>query len=577
MEDHLTAGIRYADGPVAPRDPAVKLNGIYIMYESMVEGVARPDGTATKEIYLEGRISEQARYTGGITDEAMLEMLKTSSGFRQLVHSIGVSVRADKAESGNVLFSMQHWAKNNKFEAGTRMTTSCPTDGSETILVLDEFEWSPYDDVPGKFVFEFEHAGDLAVASVMFYLNEGYEAPQATVEPPVEFGSPNYRRMIEKSILHQGNTLRLKKAIDKARRGEEVTIAYIGGSITQGAGAVPFHSNSYVYKSYDLFAQMFGREGISSIHLIKAGVGGTPSELGIVRYERDVLRDGTVCPDIVVIEFAVNDGGDETRGNCYESLVLKALGAANKPAVILLFSVFANDWNLQDRLAPVGWHYNLPMVSVKDAVVEQFPLTKAQGNVISKKQFFYDIYHPANAGHQVMADCLGLLFEAADRSVPEKDIATDIPPVIGNDFVNLRLLDRRTAGEIAQIEPGGFVETDIELQMVEMDADQFWTPQFPNNWMHTMNSGTDSFKMSIWSKRLILVFKDSGSAEFGSAEIWVNGRHVKTADPHVNNWTHCNATVLYSEEEESEHLIEIKMAPGQEGKRFSILGFGYVI
>lgn len=68
---------------------------------------------------------------------------------------------------------------------------------------------------------------------------------------------------------------------------------------------------------------MFG-DG-DNIHYIKAGVGGTPSELGMIRYERDVLRNFTVQPDIVVVEFAVNDAGDETNGVCYESLVRKIL------------------------------------------------------------------------------------------------------------------------------------------------------------------------------------------------------------------------------------------------------------
>ena len=36
---------------------------------------------------------------------------------------------------------------------------------------------------------------------------------------------------------------------------------------------------------------MFG-DG-DNIHYIKAGVGGTPSELGMIRYERDVLRNFT--------------------------------------------------------------------------------------------------------------------------------------------------------------------------------------------------------------------------------------------------------------------------------------------
>jgi hypothetical protein len=71
------------------------------------------------------------------------------------------------------------------------------------------------------------------------------------------------------------------------------------------------------------------------------------------------------------------------------------------------------------------------------------------------------------------------------------------------------------------------------------------------------------------------VYKDSGSSEFGKADIFVDGQYVKTADPHVNNWTHCNAVILYQEEVCREHLVEIKMVTEDEDKCFTILGFGY--
>ena len=147
--------------------------------------------------------------------------------------------------------------------------------------------------------------------------------------------------------------------------------------------------------------------------MIKAGVGGTPSELGMIRFDRDVLR-GEEQPDLVVIEFAVNDEGDETKGDCYESLVRKVLNLPWKPAVVLLFSVFANDWNLQERLKPVGYCYDLPMVSIRDAVSPQFQMPKGQGRVLTKNQFFYDMFHPNNMGHTIMADCLQYLFEQCD-------------------------------------------------------------------------------------------------------------------------------------------------------------------
>ncbi|MFY9393856.1 MAG: SGNH/GDSL hydrolase family protein [Halanaerobiales bacterium] len=394
----------------------------------------------------------------------------------------------------------------------------------------------------------------------------------------VDFASEEYQAMIAKSLLSTGNNQRLKNAIEKAKRGEEITIAYIGGSITQGAGASPINTNCYAYQSYLRFKEMFGKDGGDNIHFIKAGVGGTPSQLGVIRYDRDVLRDGTVEPDIVVVEFAVNDADDETRGVSYESLVLKILEAENKPAVILLFSVFKSDWNLQDRLAPIGRYYNLPMVSIKDAVVDQFYISKGKGNIISKEDFFADIYHPSNAGHRIMADCLAYLFAETDKAaIAEEDINLDKKPLLGDAFKNIRLLDRNTNTEAATIEAGGFRLRDHDLQRVEMDADLGGTAQFPNNWMHNIYSGTGSFKMTITSKSLMLVFKDSGSADFGKAEVYVDGKYVKTLDPRRVNWTHCNATLLYQEDEAREHTIEIKMAPGDEFKSFTILGFGYTL
>ncbi|MFE6076550.1 SGNH/GDSL hydrolase family protein [Paenibacillus sp. NPDC057886] len=402
---------------------------------------------------------------------------------------------------------------------------------------------------------------------------------QGTSEPPLDFESQSYRDLISKSLLNKGHNARLKKAIEKTKRGEPVTIAYIGGSITHGAGAEPIHMNCYSYQSFQLFKKTFAPTNDNPLRLIKAGLGGTPSELGIIRYHRDVLREGTVQPDIVVVEFAVNDADDETEGTCYESLVLQALGADNDPAVILLFSVFKSDWNLQDRLAPLGSHYNLPMVSVKDAVVEQFQLTREEGGIISKEQYFHDIYHPTNAGHLIMADCLGWLFEVTNRSdLDQGNHVIDKPPLFGNDFMDVKLLDRLNGDSVARIDVGGFGATDTDLQMAEMDDDSFGTPHFPNNWMHTRESASEagSFKMILRSKRLILVIKDSGSEEFGIANIRVDGELFKQADPHQINWTHCHAMLLFNEKDAKEHIIEIEMAEGHEDKSFTILGFGYV-
>jgi len=563
----------------APKDPIEKRSSFFIMCETAIEATPRNEGKPSQEIYLDGeRLKGLAKRNGQVTDEEILNLLLSCNGFHKLVHSIGIVVKKETRNSDKINFVLQNWGKTKKYETGTLLRVPCRADGTETIIKLEDYQWNQDDDVLGKFAFEFDSTGEIAIASVKFYLHDAYNVPEVSMDPPVAFGSLGYQSMIRRSLLSKGNNKRLKAAIEKAEKGEDVTIAYIGGSITQGAGAKPINTNCYAYKSYLKFKEMFGKDNGENVHFVKAGVGGTPSELGMIRYERDVLRSGTVEPDIVIVEFAVNDAGDETQGVCYESLCLKILSAANNPAVILLFSVFENDWNLQDRLSPVGKHYDLPMVSVKDAVVDQFKLTREEGNIITKRQFFYDIYHPTNDGHTIMADCLSYLFAETKNTVTDKvDIIFDKKPIIGNRFKDIQLLDRKENRNVAKIEEGGFAEIDSDLQMVEMDDNTFLTPQFPNNWMHTAASGKESFKMTIKSSSLLLVFKDSGSSKFGKVDIYVDGKRIKSLDPLEVNWTHCNAVILYQEDVCREHHIEIKMAEGNEEKYFTILGFGFTL
>jgi len=563
-------------GPAAPKDPTSKQKGFYILLDTIVEATERREGLPSQEIYLDGgRMINSAKIVGGIEDEQILSLLETSKGFKKLVTQIGVSVSSTQTE--NVGFVFHNYGKEDKYGGGTLIEMTCPCDGAEYILDFSKVQWATQDDVVGRIAFTFEEPGMTAKVSVKLYVGEEYDIPEIQVDPPIDFTSKAYEEMIQRSLMNRGNNYRLKKVIEKAKKGEEVTIAYIGGSITQGAGAKPIHTNCYAARSFEAFKKLFGKGDEQQIHFIKAGVGGTSSELGMIRYERDVLREGTVQPDLVIIEFAVNDEGDETKGVCYESLALKCLKAPNEPAVILLFSVFATDWNLQERLGPIGQHYNLPMVSVLDAVVPQFNLERNKGGVLTKRQYFYDIFHPTNEGHQVMADCLTYLWEETDKAHLDEAIEICNQPYKGNTFTYVKRLDREDKVEGVRINPGSFSEIDDDLQCVEMDDHPYTTPEFPYNWKHSAQSGNESFKLSIESKSLVMVFKDSGSVDAGKALVYVDGKLVREAEPYLNGWTHCNPVIIYDEKEVARHEVEIKMAEGHEDKCFTILGFGYTM
>ena len=82
--------------------------------------------------------------------------------------------------------------------------------------------------------------------------------------------------------------------------------------------------------------------------------------------------------------------------------------------------------------------------------------------------------------------------------------------------------------------------------------------------------------MTITCKSLVLVFKDSGEVDAAKAEIYVDDKWVRTADPYVNGWLHCNPVILFDEKESRNHRVEVVVDEEYRDKKFTILGFGYV-
>lgn len=394
------------------------------------------------------------------------------------------------------------------------------------------------------------------------------EAPVATEAPTTDDETPTVgvpdntgeepavSEMIQRSLMQTGNNYRLKKAIEKARNGEEVVIAYVGGSITEGANAKPQNTKCYAYRSYEYFKETFANGG-DNVKFVNAGLSGTPSTVGLARYDKDVVAK-VGEPDIVFVEFAVNDGDDPTKGVCFESLVLNALQSEKDPAVVLVFSVFKSKWNLQSTLAPVGTHYDLPMISIKDAVLPAL----ASGE-LTEAEFFSDIYHPTTEGHQLMADCINYMFDVVDAEPASlEDITIPGTPKIGNKFVGFKVLDSTTAGVVA----GGFNAKDNALS----------GPSFKDNWMKKSTEANDSLKATVTCKNAILYYKSSSSATYGKADVYVDGNKVATLNGYAaGGWNNPQLKILFDEATAKEHTIEVKMADGDEGKAFTILAIGY--
>jgi hypothetical protein len=248
--------------------------------------------------------------------------------------------------------------------------------------------------------------------------------------------------IVARSQLSTGDLGRLAKVFAKARRGEPIKLGVIGGSITAGAIASS-PDNSY---SGLLLAWWRKRFPKCEIDLINAGVGGTGSMYGALRAGRDLLSG---APDLVVIEFAVNDNW--TDGEAYEGLVRQILAQPNQPAVILLFMMWERGGNDQEMQAKVGAHYRLPMVSFRDAMWPEM----AAGR-IKWSDYIVDTVHPNDAGHAAAARFLTTMCETGMNAVTTKafDAGDPLPPPLHS--LAFQQVDWRDAADLVPVENQGW-------------------------------------------------------------------------------------------------------------------------
>ena len=155
---------------------------------------------------------------------------------------------------------------------------------------------------------------------------------------------------------------RIKSVIQRAQSGQELTIAFLGGSITQGSLATE-HEYTYAYRVYKWWCDTFPQ---AKFNYVNGGIGGTDSYYGVSRAVTDVLM---YQPDFVVVDFSVNDVDNIYCEETFEGVLRTLLCWHSRPAVVVLNNVFydtgVSTQDIHNRLAD---HYGVPHVSVHDTI-----------------------------------------------------------------------------------------------------------------------------------------------------------------------------------------------------------------
>lgn len=203
------------------------------------------------------------------------------------------------------------------------------------------------------------------------------------------------KQMANRGILNWGNLAPLKKVMSKAQRGDDITLGFIGGSITMGSlSSSP--DTCYAYLVYSWWCTRFPN---SKIQYINAGIGGTTSHFGVARVDGDLLY---ASPDWVITEYSVNDDDNEYCAQTYEGLIRRILSYKKEVSIMVVNSVrYDTGENAQECHNAIAKAYNLPIISMKQSIYNDI-----QEGRLKKEDITPDDIHPNDVGHRLMANII---------------------------------------------------------------------------------------------------------------------------------------------------------------------------
>ena len=394
-----------------------------------------------------------------------------------------------------------------------------------------------------------DDAGTSETSEATTVVTTAVSVDENDVDPRVPFDLEGgvTDKMYNRALLSEGNTSRLAAAMEKAKNGESITVAAIGGSITQGTAASSTNS-CYASKFFSWWQEKFPE---CEVNTVNAGIGGTDSYLGVHRADEQLL---SYNPEVVVIEFSVNDTDKTMNKYSYDSLVRKVLSAENEPAVILLFTTQEDGTSLQDVHKEIGKAYDLPMISYREAV---YPEVAA--GTINWKDISPDNIHPNDIGHgiigQLLSRYLDGIYDSDTASLAAEVTAFDTEGYTNDYYKNAKLVN---ASQIEYTADG-----------FEVGQNKVYT-QFPENWI-TEGGGTLSFDVECQNIGILYLKTTDGKS--GTYEVYVDGeRKGKLEGDFSGGWGNYAfpKQVLLAKDTEK-HTVEIKPAEGSEDKGITIL------
>ncbi|MBE6715162.1 MAG: SGNH/GDSL hydrolase family protein [Ruminococcaceae bacterium] len=349
----------------------------------------------------------------------------------------------------------------------------------------------------------------------------------------------------------------LNNTVYKLTKEKDLTVGYFGGSITEGAGA------SDPSKCWRSLTTEWLREKYphSTINEINAAIGGTGSDLGVFRCERDLLSGK---PDLVFFEFSCNDFEDSFLplvNNC-ESIFRKIWLANPFCDIVVVYTMiqsmddFMGDANVvESRTAhgAVAFYYG-DVLQIDMGEVLRRETAKAGGDW---NTYTVDTVHPNDEGYGIYASVVQEKLEKILSEPCNEPVARVLPsPLFGDSsYVGAHLEDSRNAEYTGD---WTFVESSL-------------CGRYPHFYQSETPGAQLTFKFfGIKLGIYWMMAKDSGNIEYS-----VDGGEWKSAsswDFYCKNFDRAHRMMLTDDMKRGEHILRLRVSSikDQESEGYAI-------
>lgn len=330
---------------------------------------------------------------------------------------------------------------------------------------------------------------------------------------------------------------------------DTLNIVFLGGSITEGVGSSSYKSSEVDYVNKDgsiVFPNCYAGEVGSyfkekyknkTVNIYNSGIGGTNSMLGLYR-----LRDEVICydPDMVFVEFAVNDQNAPAQGAIYmEAIVRELLKLENPPIINFIYTTDESFKTARIEHHKVADYYGIPEHDLQSVVEAEVASGKYK-----IRELLGDGTHPTDTGHKLYADSI-----------------------------------------IKNLETGNFYKK-CEKKEDKLSRESFDFPRIENakgaendgNWYIGNTNGRDTYittgvlgatlKFSFYGTKFGLLIACSAK---GSAEVFIDGKKIGDVTPYG---AMMNLNFYRDGLKDAEHTAEIKVKADSSGNiGLGICGF----